>query len=117
MPRFDFLKNEPEVRSYRAGDVIFSEGDAGAHMYAVLDGEVEIRKGRRVLETIGAGGVFGEMCLIEQKPRSAAAVAKSDCRLAAVNQGRFMLLVQQTPFFALQMMQVLSDRLRRHTAI
>lgn len=116
MPRFDFLKNEPEVRSYRAGELIFAEGDAGEHMYAVLDGDVEIRKSARVLETVGAGGVFGEMALIDQKPRSAAAVAKSDCRVATVDQNRFMLLVQQTPFFALQMMQVLSDRLRRNTA-
>lgn len=116
MPKFDFLRKEPEVRSCRAGEVIFSEGDAGEQMYAVLEGEIEIRKGGRVLETVGAGGVFGEMALIDREPRSAAAVAKSDCRLAAVNQSRFMLLVQQTPFFALQMMQVLSERLRRNTA-
>ncbi len=116
MPSFDFLRREADARSFRAGDVIFAEGDAGEHMFAVLEGEVEIRKGGRVLESVGSGGVFGEMALIDRKPRSAAAVARSDCRVAAVDRSRFMLLVQQTPFFALQMMQVLSDRLRRNTA-
>ncbi len=116
MAGFEFLRREPDARAFRAGDIIFREGDAGDQMFAVLDGEVEIRKGERVLETIGSGGVFGEMALIEKKPHSAAAVARSDCRVAAVNQSRFMLLVQQTPFFALQMMQVLSERLRRNTS-
>ena len=116
MPTFDLLRHEADARSFRAGELIFSEGEPGEHMYAVLEGEVAIRKGERVLEVVGSGSVFGEMALIDRMPRSAAAIAKSDCRVAAVDQSRFMLLVQQTPFFALQMMQVLSDRLRRNTA-
>ena len=61
------------------------------------------------------GGVFGEMAIIDQEPRSATAKAKSNCKLALVNQKRFTLLVQQTPFFALQIMHILADRLRRNT--
>jgi len=116
MPIFELLKNEPDVRAFAAGDEIFAEGQPGDCMFAVLQGEVEIRKHDKVLETIARGGVFGEMALIDQEPRSASAVAKTGCRVAAVGQRRFTLLVQQTPFFALQIMHILADRLRKNTA-
>jgi CRP/FNR family cyclic AMP-dependent transcriptional regulator len=116
MPIFDLLRNEPDIRTFAAGEVIFVEGQAGDCMYAVIEGEVEIRKGGAVIDTVPQGGVFGEMALIDQEPRSASAEAKSDCRVAAVGQRRFTLLVQQTPYFALQIMHVLADRLRKNTA-
>ncbi|HEX3583247.1 MAG TPA: cyclic nucleotide-binding domain-containing protein [Thermoanaerobaculia bacterium] len=115
MAIFDLLKHERDLRDYAAGDVIFTEGDAGDSMYAVLEGDVEITKHGHVLEVVPVGGVFGEMALIDQEPRSATAKAQSACKLALVNQKRFTLLVQQTPFFALQIMHILADRLRRNT--
>ena len=65
MPALTFLRNEPDVRDFKVGDVIFAEGDAGDCMFAVLEGEVETRKAGRVLETVGAGSVFGELPLID----------------------------------------------------
>ncbi len=115
MPVFDLLRREPDIRSFSAGQAIFIEGQEGDSMFAILDGEVEIRKGSRTLEVVSAGGVFGEMALIDQQPRSAAAIARTDCRVTAVGTKRFMMLVQQTPYFALQIMQVLAERLRRNT--
>ncbi len=63
-----------------------------------------------------AGGVFGEMALIDKAPRSATAVAVTDSQVVAVGEKRFMYLIQQTPYFALEIMHVLADRLRRNTA-
>jgi CRP-like cAMP-binding protein len=51
--------------------------------------------------------------LLDSVPRSASAVAKTACRLVEINEKRFKFLVQQTPNFALQMMRVIADRLRR----
>lgn len=115
MPIFELLRNEPDVRTFDAGAIIFSEGDPGDAMYAVIDGEVEIRKHDKVLEVVGAGGVFGEMALVDQQPRSATAAARTSCRVVAVGQRRFTILVQQTPYFALQVMHVLAERLRRNS--
>jgi CRP/FNR family cyclic AMP-dependent transcriptional regulator len=115
VPVFDLLRRESDIRSFAAGDVIFSEGEEGDSMFAVLEGQVEIRKGARTLEVVGTGGVFGEMALIDHQPRSAAAIARTNCQVTAVSTKRFMLLVQQTPYFALQIMQVLAERLRRNT--
>ena len=62
------------------------------------------------------GGIFGELALIDSSPRSAAAVAHTDCRLAVIGERRFIFLVQQTPYFALEVMSVMAQRLRRQTA-
>lgn len=115
MGRFEFLRGEAGARSYAAGETIFREGDAGEAMFAVVEGEVEIVKHGQVLETLGAGAVFGEMALIDRSPRSADARAKTDCTLAPVTQRRFMFLVQETPFFAIDIMRTLAERLRRYT--
>ena len=89
---------------------IFSEGQPGDFMYAVVAGEVTIERQGRHLATIPAGGVFGEMALIDKQPRSATAIAKTDCRVAAVTDRRFNLMVSQNPQFALQLMRVLVQR-------
>ena len=64
MPAFYMLNNEPDVRSFSTGQVIFNEGQpSDGMMFAVLEGEVELVKDGRVLATNPAGGVFGEMGL------------------------------------------------------
>ena len=98
--------------SYPAGRTIFEEGSAGDVMYVVLEGEVEVRLQGKSLRTVGAGELLGEMALIDAKARSASAVARTDCRLAPVDEKRFLFMVQQTPFFALHVMRVLAERLR-----
>ena len=85
-------------------------------MFAVLEGEVEINKGGRVLATNPAGGIFGEMGLLDHEARSATATAKTDCRVAAITEQRFVKLVSQNPLFALDMMRLLSERIRRDLA-
>lgn len=112
-PDIPLLHHEPDKQSFKAGQVIFKEGEAGKVMYAVITGEVDIAIAGEVVETVKPGGILGEMALIDNSPRSATAAARTDCTLAAINQKRFVALVQQTPFFALQVMGVLADRLRR----
>lgn len=113
---FAILKNEGEKQSFSVGDVIFTDGDANnGYMYTVLDGEIELLKQGSVLETVGVGGVFGEMAILDHEPRSATAIAKTGCRLAAISEVRFKALVAEHPKFALGMMKLLTERLRRTT--
>jgi CRP-like cAMP-binding protein len=111
---FQMLANAgfPPAR-FAAGDVIFAEGDKGDVMYVVLTGEVAIERGGRVMETLGGGGVFGEMALIDGSPRSATVRAKTECEVAPINEKTFLFLVHETPFFAIAVMRTLADRLRR----
>ena len=113
MPEIDLFQNEKDPVSYDAGATIFEAEEPGDVMYVVVEGEVEIRLNGQVLETVQAGGMFGEMALIDNMPRSAAAVARTGCKLARVDQERFMYLIQNTPTFAIQIMRIMSDRLRR----
>jgi CRP/FNR family cyclic AMP-dependent transcriptional regulator len=106
-----FRHTQPQ--SFKAGDVIFHEGDPGTVMYVISGGQVDILVGSQVVETAGPGSIVGEMALIDDSPRSATTIAKTDCELVAVDHKRFEFLVQQTPFFALEVMQVMSERLRR----
>ena len=109
----DLFKNEQNVHSAAAGSPIFAEGTPGDVMYVVLDGQVEISIGGRIIEVAGPGELVGEMALIDASSRSASATAATPCRLAVVNEKRFLFLVQQTPYFALHVMRVLTARLRQ----
>ena len=115
MPTTNLFVNETDPKHFKAGERIFGEGEPGDFMYGVIEGEVEIRKGGAVVDTIGPGGIFGEMALIDHTGRSASAVAKTDCKAAQISEKRFYFLVQQTPNFALHLMRVLTERIRHHT--
>ena len=106
------LFRDKETTSFAAGQSVFKAGDPGETMYIVIEGEVEILDGSILLETAGPGSIVGELALIDDEPRSASAMAKTDCRLVAVDR-RFQYMVQETPLFALAVMKVLADRLRK----
>jgi CRP-like cAMP-binding protein len=106
------LFRNAETREFSSGETIFSAGDEGKVMYVVTDGEVDIRIGQTTVETVTAGSIFGEMALIDRHVRSADAVARTRCRLVEVDQRRFQFLVSETPFFALQVMSIMAERLR-----
>jgi len=100
MSVLDILRGEPDSRAYAKGETVFSRGDAADCLFVVV-------------ERVGSGGVFGEMALIDGQPRSATVVAATDLSLAAIGEKRFLRLVSQLPTFALQMMRVMTERLRR----
>jgi len=102
-----------EMLRFEAGRTVFKEGDPGDTVYVVLDGKVDLRVAGRLVETVGPGGVLGEMALIEQAPRVATATARTACDLQPISEARFMSMIQQTPHFALQIMKVIASRLRR----
>ena len=102
--------------SFAAGKVIFGQGDKGDKMYVVRSGEVAIERDGAVVETVGEGGIFGEMALIDGSPRAATARAKTPCEVVALSEKTFLFLVHETPYFAIAVMRTLADRLRRSNA-
>ena len=100
------------LREFKAGEVIFKEGDAAAEFFVIQRGKVDIRLGNRLLGTLSDHDIFGEMALIEAAPRSATAVAATDVKLVPVGEKQFLFLVSRTPYFALKDMRVLARRLR-----
>jgi CRP/FNR family cyclic AMP-dependent transcriptional regulator len=110
------FRHSPDAKTLAAGSVLFEAGQPGDALYVILSGQVEIRIGDRVVETVGAGGIVGELGLIDRAPRSATATVASEATVVPIDERRFLFLVQQTPYFALNVMRVMADRLRNRTA-
>lgn len=85
----------------------------GDRMFAVIEGKVELFIHDQLVETVEPGGVFGEMALVEEQPRIASAFVTEQAKLVSIDRKRFLFLVQQNPFFALQLMTIMAGRLRR----
>ena len=108
----NLFKNTNNIEEFKKGATVFTEGTPGDVMYVVMEGEVEVWVNTKLVDIIKTGQIFGEMAIIDESKRSATAIARSDCRLAVVDQKLFLYMVQQTPFFSLEVMRVLADRLR-----
>lgn len=104
--------NAPVHRQVTAGDTIYSEGAVDEHMFGIVDGSVELRKGGFTVARLGPQDVFGERALIDHQPRNLTAVATADSVLAVIDRSLFLFLVDESPTFALGVMGALASRLR-----
>jgi len=105
-------------RSLPKGAVIFRKGDPGVGLIGVLSGAVKISvasaDGRDiVLNIIRQGEVFGEIALLDGRPRTADATAMSDCELMAIERREFIPFLRSQPDVTIKLMEILCARLRR----
>jgi CRP/FNR family transcriptional regulator, cyclic AMP receptor protein len=107
--------NAKTFREVPAGTVIFEEGTAGTEMFGIVAGEVELRRSNGAVRRLGPDDTFGEMAIIDSSPRGGTVVAVTDTKLAVIDRDTFLLLVQQSPVFSLQVMSSLAERLRAET--
>jgi len=117
MSTIGYLQGEPNQLLLPENELVFSEGQPGDNMYAVLEGEIDLIVGGKIIETMGVGGIFGEMALIDGSPRSTSAQAKIDSKLAVIDKSRFLFLIKNTPNFALDVMHIMAERLRNYNAL
>ena len=108
----NLFRNATDFKTFTAGQVIFKEGQPGDVMYVVIDGTSDILVHDKVINSIGPGEILGEMALLDNEPRSTTAIANTDCKLVPVDQKRFTYLVQEAPYFAIQVMRTMAERLR-----
>ena len=108
------FQRQADPLTFAAGEVIFEAGQQGDRMYGVLEGEVAQYVDGELKEVIHAGDVFGVGALVHPEGvRISTAIAKTDCKLAFLDQQRFLYAVQETPMFAIKVMRSYSERLRR----
>jgi CRP/FNR family cyclic AMP-dependent transcriptional regulator len=105
-------------RSVRRGATIFAKGDPGSGLMAVLWGSVKISvptaDGREaVLNIINPGEIFGEIALLDGRPRTADAVAMDDCELMVIERRDFIPFLRGEPDIALKFIEILCGRIRR----
>ena len=106
--------NAPNHRTVTAGEVIYSEGDSGTHMFGIVSGSVALHKGSVVVASLGPEDVFGERALIDHLPRNLTAIATAETTLAEIDRRLFLYLVHESSTFALGIMKALASRLRNY---
>jgi signal transduction histidine kinase len=111
------LRKIAQERSFPSGQRVFKEGDAGDGLYVVKEGAVEIslefgNNTRRVFAKLGPGEIFGEMAVLELKPRSATATAAVDTRVYFIPRNELLHMLEHSPVLSLQLVQEISRRLR-----
>jgi CRP/FNR family cyclic AMP-dependent transcriptional regulator len=108
------------IKHVKRGKIIFSKGEIGGSLFAVCTGTVEVVvpsvDGKTaVVNLIGEGEIFGEIALLDGGPRSADAVAFSDCKLMMIERRHFLALLRANPEITIKLIKVLCARLRRTT--
>ena len=114
----DNLANYARIVRFARASVIFSKGDEGSGLMAVVSGRVKISSlshdGKDVvLNLIQPGEVFGEIALLDGRPRTANASAMQDSEILVLERRDFVPYLKQTPEVGLTLLAVLCDRLRR----
>jgi CRP/FNR family transcriptional regulator, cyclic AMP receptor protein len=103
-------------REFKRGEALFREGEPGKEMYVIQAGKVNITKTVRdtekILATLGAGEFFGEMAILNNKPRSAGAVMAEDGKLLVIDPKTFEAMIRGNVEIAVRLIKKLSDRLQ-----
>jgi CRP/FNR family cyclic AMP-dependent transcriptional regulator len=114
---FDQLCRYAKHTTLKRGATIFSKGDPGNSLVAVISGTVKISisspDGRNaILNLIGAGEIFGEIALLDGQPRSADCTANTNCELFIIDRREFIPFVRSQPTLAMKLIELLCTRLR-----
>jgi CRP-like cAMP-binding protein len=114
----EFFKSAGKPAAIAEGEKIFAENERAIplvrknKMYLLLKGEVGLVSGHKTIGRVRPGEIFGEMALVSDAPRSASAVAKTACRVIALDDVEFQAALKKKPEFAVMMMSVMIHRLR-----
>jgi len=104
-------------RAYRNGEVVFSQGDPGDALYAVVSGRVRISTGapdgREIyLNIMEPGDTFGEIALLDGGARTATATVIAAAELVSIRRDHFRSLLEQEPKVAFELLRLCGQRLR-----
>jgi CRP-like cAMP-binding protein len=94
-----------------AGTVLTKEGHVGQEFIIVLEGEIEVRKGDRVVATRGPGNYVGEIALLDNRPRTATVVAKTPVVIEVIGRREFHGLLADAPELSTEIMATVAQRL------
>ena len=113
----DKAKRSRVAKSFKKGELVIKEGLLSSDAYIIELGSVEVSKrlpgGKiQLITKLGKNGIFGEMGLIDQLPRSATVMALEDCRISVITPDTFNSLAKRNPKALMPILKVLAKRLR-----
>ena len=96
----------------RAGRVLCEQGTIGREFFFIVEGQASVRRGGRRIAVLGPGDYFGELALLDRKPRSATVVADTDMVLLVMDQREFHGLLEDVPPLGRKLLAAMAGRLR-----
>ena len=104
-------------RQLAAGQVLFIKGDVGDALYGVRRGQIRIESGtesgeRLIIDVLGAGDLFGEIALLDGRPRTADAIAAEEAELFVLPRDQFLRYLEREPHLAVKIIELLCGRIR-----
>ena len=102
-----------EEMEFKAGEVIFEQGEVGDSMYIIIEGRVRVYDGDRIIVHLGERDIFGELALLDPEPRFASIAAEEDTRLFRLDREAFLELLSGNIEIVRGVLHVLCERLRR----
>ncbi len=99
-----------------AGKVIVEEGRFGLEFFLIVSGSATVTRNGKKVATLGPGGYFGELALLDRKPRSATVVSDTEMDLVVLSQRQFNSVLQSVPSIARKLLAAMANRVREADA-
>jgi len=97
---------------YEPGEVMVKEGAPGETLFVLLEGSAKVTKGGRTIRRLGASDFFGEVAVMDGRPRSASVVAESPIRCVVLHRDQLKRAMDEEPLVAWKLLQVIAARIR-----
>jgi CRP-like cAMP-binding protein len=94
------------------GKVLVEEGRIGLEFFLIVDGTAVVTRNGRKVATVGPGDYFGELALLDRRPRSASVVSETEMDLLVLSQRQFNGLLESVPTISRKMLAAMANRLR-----
>ena len=99
----------------KKGDVVLTEGEETNDAYIILEGEIEVTKKGKHLATLYENAIFGEISMVDNRPRTATCIAKTNCSLGMVTRENYKQLLKHRPEAINPLLRIVADRMRNLT--
>jgi CRP/FNR family transcriptional regulator, cyclic AMP receptor protein len=110
------IRRQVEEITVPAGRVLVEEGTMGREFFFIVEGTASVRQGARKVATLGPGNYFGELSLLDRKPRSASVTSDTDMVLLVLDQRRFNGLLDEMPTLSHKLLAAMAQRIREADA-
>jgi len=110
------IRSSLDAVSVPAGKVLVDEGHIGQEFFIIVNGRAAVTRNGRKVATLGEGGHFGELALLDRRPRSASVVSETDMDVLVMSQRQFNGLLELVPTIARKMLSAMATRLREADA-
>lgn len=94
------------------GRTLLEQGEVGHEAFVIMEGQVEVRRGDRLLATLGPGDCFGEMAILDGGPRTASVTAVTPLKVLVLGQREFSALIDDVPGLGHKLLRTLAHRVR-----